>query len=536
MERTKKKRRAKSVEIDGERFTFRADLASRAVKFCESFCRHAKGELAGQTIVLEPWQREIVEEMFGWVREDGTRRYREAYISMARKNGKTTLIAAIGLYLLIADGEPGAEVYAAAADRENARILFDQASHCVATDPVLSKRCTVFKHSILNPSGPGSLKVLSSEAYTKHGLNGHGILLDELHAHHDGELYDVLTTSVGARRQPLTISITTAGVFDDTHICWKRYSYAKRVARDPAVDPHFLPVVYETDPAEDWHDPEVWKKANPGLEGGKLVRMQYLQEEHKKAIEDPSLENRFRRLHLNQWTEQLNRWIPMDRWKACEVRDPPIDLRTSPCVLGVDLSLSTDLSAVVAVTPYKTGDDWGVYVEPYFWLPRENVAARERSDHADYSLWHKRGLMTLIDGPVIDDTWIEKTIRDLCASRKVRAICFDPYAAAGVASRLEKERLPVVFVKQSVPQIAPAAKVFYRLVTSGTLLHSGHSVLDYCAANVAVKDDKNGNIYPVKSRSRGRIDGISATITALSHVMLDPLPKPKKVGDVVTIL
>lgn len=536
--------RPESMQVDGRQFVWRQDLADRAIRFCETFCRHFRGELAGETLVLEPWQRWIVEELFGWQRAAGTRRYREAFVFVARKNGKTFLLASIALYLLVADGEPGAEIYAAAADKDQARLLYDAAVKIVEQEPRLARRLTVYRNAILYPATSSAFRVLSAEAYTKHGLNGHGVLLDELHAHQDRELYDVLTTSVGARRQPLVVSITTAGLWDESHVCWQRYQYAKRVAADPAVDPHFLPVLYETSPEDDWHSPEVWRRANPGLAGGKLVREDYLAEEHRKACADPSLENRFRRLHLNQWTQQVTRWIPVDKWRACRRKAPPVSLEGRPCVLGVDLSLSDDLSAVVALHSYPAMVDaepddtgWGVWVEPYFWVPGDELDARSRRDHAEYGLWAKRGLVEVIDGPVIDDVWIERRIRELCAARQVLAICFDPFAAAGLAARLEAERWPVVFIKQSAASIAPAAKTFHRLVLSRRLAHPGHAVLDYCAANVGVRRDAHDNVYPVKTRSRGRIDGISAILTGLSRLMADPLPRRCKTsGEIVTLL
>ena len=265
-------------------------------------------------------------------------------------------------------------------------------------------------------------------------------------------------------------------------------------------------------------------------------------------------------MHLNQWTQQLTRWLPIDRWKACKIPrtadargdaasgiEGPFDLTGRPCVLAIDLSLSHDLSALVELYPYavEPGDresgeaaiNWGVYCVPNFWVPEEGLEAKERADHASYRLWAKQGYLHLIPGPAIDDAWIEERVRELTRTRKVAAVCFDPYAASGVAGRLEKERKPpVVFVKQSVASIAPEAKVFYLLVLSGRFQHGDPPVMNYCAGNVAVKTDHQGNVYPVKSKSRGRIDGITAAITGLSHVMLDPLPKPKKVGEVCTLL
>lgn len=485
-----------------------------------------KGKLAGQPLILEEWQRRLFGHLLGWKREDGTRRYRRASIWIARKNGKTMMISALMLFLMLCDGEMGAELYAAAADRENARILFDLSRAQVETNPILKQRCQAFRDSIVDRETASTYKVISSEAYSKHGFNSHGVAIDELHSHPDRELFDVLKTSTGSREQPLVVTISTAGVVDETSFSYQEYLTAKRVAVDPSIDPEMLPVIFEVPMDADWRDPRNFSLANPALAGGSMIRDDYLRAELKKALDDPAYENTFRRLHLNQWTSQITRWIPLERWQACGSAVPTIT-EESTCVVACDLSYSGDLSAIVRLypTPIESSEDesnlWQVWVEPVFFLPDADLATRIRLDHAPYDEWARKGIVRLCPGATIDDDMIEQEIRSTRGS--LRSICFDPYRAAGLASKLEKDGLPVEFVKQGIATIAPAAKLFEGLVNSQRIHHANHPAMNYCIGNVAVKTDDKGNAFPVKRLSRGRIDGLAAMLTGLAHLMLDPL-------------
>ncbi|HOX23422.1 MAG TPA: terminase large subunit, partial [Elusimicrobiales bacterium] len=296
------------------KYRFDAKAARKAERFFELYLTHVKGEWAGMPFKLERWQREIVRTLFGWKRPDGTRRYRTCYIEIPRKNGKSSLCAGLALYLLMADREPSAEVYSAAADREQASIIFDIAKSMVSVSNELNLRLKVFRKAIAYNKAMSSYKVLSADAYTKHGLNAHGIIFDELHAQPNRELWDVLATSTGARTQPLTVAITTAG-FDRSSICWELHEYARRIKEGVIEDDSFLPVIYAADEGDDWRDPKTWRKANPNI--GVSISEDYLKRECAKAENIPAYENTFRRLHLNQWTQQESRWLPMSAWEAC---------------------------------------------------------------------------------------------------------------------------------------------------------------------------------------------------------------------------
>ena len=280
--------------IDQCWFDERAALA--AERFFERVIRHTKGKWAGQPFALQPWQRdEIIRPIFGWKRRDGSRRYRRAYIEIPRKQGKSTISSGVALLLLLADGEPGAEIYSAAADRAQAAIVFDQAKQFVEGSPLLSKELRVYRNHISAPRTNSIYRVLSADAFTKHGLNAHGIVFDELHAQPNRELWDVLATSMGARRQPLMVAITTAG-YDRNSICWEQHEHARRVIDDPAFDPEYFGFIAAAEEGDDWTSPATWRKANPSL--GVTVTEEYLAGECQRALASPAYQNTFRRLYL----------------------------------------------------------------------------------------------------------------------------------------------------------------------------------------------------------------------------------------------
>ncbi len=296
------------------RFDRRA--AEHAVEFFHECLTFTTGQWRGQPFVLQPWQQAIIRNLFGWKRKDGTRRYREALVYVPRKNGKSEIAGGLGNLLIFADGEPGAQVYCAAADREQARLVFNAAKTMVAAEPEMAARAKVYTHAIVFEATGSVLKVVSAEAYSKHGINAHGIIIDELHAQPNRELVDVLTTSTGARRQPLIIHITTADFDREGSICNEKHDYATKVRDGVIDDPAFLPVIYEAGPDEDWTDPAVWRRVNPNLDVS--LSMEYLERECRRAQETPSYENTFKRLHLNIRTQQDVRWLSLEAWDACD--------------------------------------------------------------------------------------------------------------------------------------------------------------------------------------------------------------------------
>ncbi|MDD2772996.1 MAG: terminase large subunit [Elusimicrobiales bacterium] len=494
------------------KYHFDAKAAAKTERFFELYLTHIKGEWSGRPFVLEPWQKEIVHPLFGWKRPDGTRRYRTCYIEIPRKNGKSSLCAGLALYLLMADREPSAEVYSAAADREQASIIFDIAKNMVALSPELSVRLKMFRKVIAYDKALSSYKTLSADAYTKHGLNAHGIIFDELHAQPNRELWDVLATSTGARTQPLTVAITTAG-FDRNSICWEMHEYARRIKEGVIEDDSFLPVIYAADEQDDWRSPAVWRKANPNL--GVSISEDYLKRECDKAGNIPAYENTFRRLYLNQWTQQESRWIPMSAWELCGGAVIADMLKGKPCYAGLDLSSTTDITALVLAFPI----DGAVKLLPFFWIPADNLHERSNHDHVPYELWVKQGLINATAGNVIDYGFIVAKITELRKQYVLKEIAFDRWGAAKIVQELEELGVTVVPFGQGFASMSGPSKELLRLVLAGKLHHGGNPVMRWMADNAVVKSDPSGNIKPDKSKSTNRIDGIVAAVMALDRAM-----------------
>lgn len=494
-------------------FVFDERAAEKAVRFFERLLVHVKGEWAGQPFALQDWQRDdIIRPLFGWKRADGTRRYRRAYIEIPRKNGKSTLSAGIALYLLFADDEPGAEVYSAAADRDQARIVFDMAKDMVIKSPHLGKLSKPYKYSVYVPGTMSVYRVLSADAPTKHGLNAHGIVFDELHAQPNRELWDVMTTSMGARRQPLLVSITTAG-FDRNSICWEQHEYGRRVLDGIVDDPTFFAYIAAADEGDDWQDPAVWRKANPGY--GVTVKEDYLATEAARAAQVPAYQNTFRRLHLNQWTQQETRWLDMGAWEACgEAFEPEPGML---CYGGLDLATTTDIAAFVLVFPYE-----GAYgVVPRFYIPKENMLERSRRDRVPYEAWARDGLIVATPGDVIDFDFILHDIDELRQTYQLVEIAFDRWGATMIAQRLMEMGGDdwVVQFGQGYASMSPPTKELLRLVLERKIRHGGNPVLRWMADNMVVQTDPAGNVKPNKGKSREKIDGMVAMIMGLDRAL-----------------
>ena len=328
---------------------FDADAARYVIKFY-SFLKHSKGEWAGCTFELQPWQQFIVGSLFGWKRADGTRRFRVAYVEVPRKNGKSTMLAGIGLYLLIADGEPGAEVYAAATKRDQAKIVWGEAAKMVKSSPALTKRVTTYmgKGNMNFPALGSKFEPLGADSDTMDGLNVHAAIIDELHAHKTRDVWDVLDTATGSRRQPLLFAITTAGT-DQTSVCYEQHERARKLLEGVIEDDAYFAFIACLDEGDDYADPATWAKANPNF--GISVKEDDLRRKAKTAKESPSALNAFLRLHLNKWTQQVDRWIDLDVWdqNAGIIKEEALAGRT--CYGGLDLSSVDDMTAWVRYSP-----------------------------------------------------------------------------------------------------------------------------------------------------------------------------------------
>lgn len=489
------------------------EQARRALRFFEQCLTHSKGEFAGKHFQLLDWQRAFIGRLFGTVRKDGLRQYRTAYVEIPRKNGKSELAAGIALKLLCADDEPGAEVYSAAGDKEQAALVFNAAKSMVEQNEALRRRLTIYRNAIVFPEKGSTYKAISAEAYTKHGLNASGIIFDEVHAQPSRELWDVLNTSTGARRQPLTVAITTAG-WDRNSLCWQLHEHARRVLAGDVKDHSFLPLLYCADPEDDWSDPRVWAKANPSL--GTTLKVEYMEAECERAKMMPSYENTFRRLHLNQWTENETRWLKLDDWNACNGK--PVDLealRGATCYAGLDLSSKIDLTALVLYFPESKA------VLPFFWMPRDTLRKRMEQDRVPFDVWAREGHIELTDGNVVDQQVIRRRIGDLASRFQIAGIAFDPWNATQMSQWLQEDGATVWEMRQGFRTLSEPTKELERLVIAHDLAHGGNPVLRWMIGNVIVRQDENGNYRPDKAKSRGRIDGVVALIMALSRALVE---------------
>ena len=520
------KKSASSADPGG--FWFDAEAADRAVDFCSTYLRHVKGEWAGQKFVLAAWQRDFVRDLFGWKRPDGTRKYRKALIFVGRKNGKTMLGAAIALYLLLADREPGAEVYSVAADRDQAAIMFDTGKSMVELEPALSKRCEIYRRSIVVPSTASSYHVLSADAPTKHGKNAHGVLFDELHAQPNRELYDVMKTSQGARRQPLFLMFTTAG-YDRKSVCFEEYEYACKVRDGIIVDDTYLPAIFEMGKDADWTDAEAWKASNPNL--GISPKLEFLQEECKRAQESPAYQNTFRMLYGNQWVEQAERLIDIALWDRG--KDPwwpaslgpgvpgsaEESLRGRECYAGLDLARVSDLSAMALVfPPVDEGERWKVLMR--FWVPLDDVHKRVHRDRVPYDVWIRDGHIKTTPGNVTDFAFIEHEILEVSRDYDLREVAYDRTFADSLTQRLTDDGVPMVEFGQGYLSMAAPMAELMRLLKGTELQHGGNPVLRWNASNLSAKLDPAGNLKPDKEKSTERIDGIVALVMGIGRAMV----------------
>jgi len=487
--------------------------AQRAIAFF-GYLRHSKGEWAGRVFALEPWQQFIVGSLFGWIRDDDTRRFRRAYVSVARKNGKTQLAAAIGLLLAFFDGEPGAEVYAAATHRDQAKICWSEAKRMVESSPDLKRRVNASVGALFIESLAAKFAPVSRDFNHLDGFNPSGAIIDEYHAHPTGELADVIESGTGARRQPLMIYTTTAG-WNTGSACHDLDLDVQRILERQFADDSVFGFVARLDPEDSWDDETVWAKANPNL--GVSVKLDALREACEKAKRMPREVNEFRRKRCNQWTEQAERWIDLDAWDACDAAPAPVPGQR--CFLGLDLSSTTDITAAVAVFPPRDKDGfWDVQCA--FWMPEENLTEKMRADRAPYDVWAREGYLRLTEGNVVDYDVLRDDIKHTGAFYQIHELPYDPWNATQLATQLGQDGARVVPLGQGYSNLSEPTKFLESLILTGKLRHGGHPVLRWMAANVAVQHGPNDSIRPVKGKSTGRIDGVVALVMGIARAMV----------------
>ncbi len=489
--------------------------ADRAVTFIENLC-HTKGKWAGKRFWLLPWQEQLIRDIFGIVKPDGNRQFRTAFVEICKKVGKSELAAAIALYLLYADNEPSAEVYGAAADRQQASIVFDVARQMVEMSPALMKRSKLMSATkrIVNYGNAGFYQVLSAEVGSKHGFSISGLVFDEIHTQPNRQLYDVLTKySSDARQNPLHFIITTAG--NDRHsIAFELHTKAIDILEGRRVDPTFYPVVYGLKDDEDWEDEANWYKVNPSL--GYTVDIERLRDAYREAKQNPADEITFKWLRMNMWVSSTTSWIP----DAIFMKgNEPIDMRLlegRDCYAGLDLSSTGDITALVLIFPPRNSDEKYILV-PYFWVPEETISQRVKANSVPYDVWEKQGHLLATEGNVIHYDFIEKFICDLGKKYHILEIAVDRWNATQMIQNLEGAGFTMVPFGQGFASMSTPTKEFYRLLMEGQIIHAGHPVLRWMAGNVVIETDAAENIKVTKAKSKEKIDGIVASIMALDR-------------------
>ena len=542
------------------RFYYDPVRAEAIGMFCRTYLRQTKGDWAAKPLELLPWQDLLLARpLCGWLRvSDGARRFRRVFVMVAKKNGKSTIASGFGLYFAFGDGEAGAEVYAAAGDEQQARIVWGESATMAEKSPEFLEDAgvEVFKDSLVQGRTNSFFKPLTAKASSKHGFNIHALIFDELHAQKSRTLFETLRKGVSARRQPVTLVITTAGD-DRESICYEEYEYACRVRDGAFDDPEVLPVVFQIAPTDDWTAEATWYKANPSL--GVAKSIDYMHSEARAAQLEPRRRNDFLRLDLNVWTESRTQWITPEAWSACrrETADPA-DLGRLPCFLGFDLAETVDLVAIVALfrrpiegpalqVEVESADDvakrpskslalsWSVDVKAWFFAPEEVVRRRirERKDSTPWDVWVRDGWLRLTPGDITDfDVIRDVVLREIMPRYRIEQAGFDPWHARQFVTALQSDGMECVEVRQGFQTLSPASKLFEALVGARRLTHDGNPVLAWCVANAELVTDPAGNIKPVKpggdARSSRKIDGVTATLTGLARLMVAPVAAPRR--------
>lgn len=502
----------------------------RVVTFFEQFLRLSKGQWAGKPFVFDKWQRdEIVMPLFGWMREDGTRRYRTAYIEIPKKNSKSSLCSGFSLYGLVADNEDGAEVYTAAASRDQATIVYREAANMVKASPELSRRITLTestKHMLFEQKS-SIYKALSADAGTNEGLNISMLIMDEMHAQRDDLFWNTLMYGGAARRQPLIIIITTAGV-DQDGICYEYHDKAMQIMEGIQEDDAFFAYVKSAEWAMKragkdeerrqnvWKDERVWHEANPAL--GSILAIDDFRQAYRDAIKSPRLQNAFKRYRLNIWTEQQERWLDMDHWAACGEPLDEDELAGEPCYAGLDLASVSDLCSFELDFPTM-----GHAVISNFWVPRAAVNTRIEKGDFSFEQWEKAGLLRVTEGNVTDYDVIREDIKEMAERFGLQKIAIDRWNSTQITTQLMSDGIEMVRFGQGFGSMNAPSKALEKLVNGHALRHGGHAVLAWCARNVTTQESPTGDIKPVKVKGRNKIDGIVALIMALGLSIAEPI-------------
>lgn len=482
---------------------------------------HHTGDFYGEPFLLLDWQYQVIWDVYGTVKENGYRQYRYAYLEIPKKNGKTELVAGLALYHLYNDG-PSGQIYCVAAEKEQAALVYRAAKQMIEQDEALQELAKVVdsKKEIYNRDTGTFIKVLSAEAYSKHGLNPTVVIFDELHAQPNRELWDVMTFGAGAaRKEPLWWVITTAGDDPDRHsIGWEVHDYARRIIDGEIEDPVWYARIYCADEEDDIFDETTWHKANPSL--GHTIDIETVRQEAVGARNDEAREKLFRWLRLNQWVSLKSvGWLPLTLWDATVGNWNPAELVGKSCYIGLDLSSTTDLTGECLLFPPQEGiDGWRAIFEA--WIPEESMKERVKRDKVPYDRWVRQKVLHATPGNVIDYEFVEARILAHSKQYDIIEVDTDPWNSRMLTQRLMKNGITVVEIPQNMANMSPAMKEIERLAKTGQLTHEANPVARWCWGNVTVAVDGNGNIKPMKNKSIEKIDLMVAMINAMARAML----------------
>lgn len=508
---------------------FNEELASRAVTFIESYLRHTTGDFAGKTFTLAPFQRHIVRTIFGTVKDDGfTRQYKTVFVSLPRKNGKTGLMTAIALYQLFCEKEIGGQIVSASYTRKQASIIFEEATKMIRQNPDLYKRVEIKDsyRQLRRPKYGIVYQSLSSDAHAHHGMNPSGVYVDEVAELRNMDLWNVLTTGSGVRRQPLFFGIGTAGEINSSPVAEYLWDRADKIKKGIYQDDTFLPVIYTIPEGSDWRDEAAWYEANPALQEG-FLNITDLRDHYNNALRMPEDEVSFKRFKLNIWVQQTHAWIPLHEFDACKIeRFDEAALKELPCYIGVDLSAQNDLTAVccVWVAPDR------LYVRHRYFYPADELKEKSAKSGIPFDRWAEKGFLTVTPGRTVNYDAVFDHIKALKIQYKIQEICFDPAMAHNMMERLSGEGFTVVKVYNSWKMMTPACRELERRVLDRTIHHEGHPITRFCIDSCAVKTDRNENIVPVKPdrmKASKRIDGVAAMLSALARIATLSTPEVK---------
>lgn len=539
-------------------FYFDEDEAKRPITFIQSLV-HTKGEWANHNIILESWEQFIIASIFGWRRkENKLRRYKKAYVQVSRKNGKTTFASGIGNYCFFCDSpaEAGVEIYYIATKKDQAKIAWSESERQIRKAKALNKEVITYKQTstITKKKDTASKsKPLGQDSNTEDGLNPHLVIVDEYHAHPDNELLNVLESGMGARRQPLTFIITTAG-FDKTSVCFSEYEYAKQILQGSLNNDEYFCIIYEPDNIKDiWIFMSEYKEklnnnqntqeqeelinniifqANPNINIS--VKDSYLKSRLFEGLDKPVQRTDILTKNLNVWTQASEVWISSDRWlKSYLHQNINInELKGKRACIGLDLATTRDIAAYVLC--FDTVDNDPYILLPRFFMPKENIRQRSKEDRVPYELWASQGLITLTNGDIIDFDIIESSILQDAKDFEIIEIAYDPWKAIEIITHLESEGFKMQQVRQSfaVGGLSEGTSLFEKTIDERKLLHGNNPVLNWMISCCEVKTDGRDNYLPVKPdrrKSYKRIDGVVASIMALHRVIKNHFEDTKSI-------